>query len=111
MTLVAPAEVLAEARTAAPLGLLEIGFGLRDGSWQAEQPGDGVCFQVLRRLAAEETLLWERCLDPARLAGDRGPQGASLPVPDEPGALLLFRTHERGGAAYDQSYWSRAQLR
>ena len=81
---------------------LHLGFGIHDGAWSAGRT-QGVCFAVAPAPGAPP--LWTRCLDPAAVAGDRGPQSADLDLP--PGlASVTAETRCPRSCDWGWSYWS-----
>jgi hypothetical protein len=88
--------------------ILEIGFGLRDGSWM-EGETDGVCFRVhASNPGGAQVELWSRCLDPLQVEADRGPQRATIEIPGAESRLHLS-TDPRDNANWDWSYWNHVQ--
>jgi hypothetical protein len=87
---------------------LDVGFGIVDDAWQGEANTDGVCFRVTVPNAPAPT--WERCLDPKQSSADRGPQQATITLPDGANTIEL-ETACRNNCAWDWSYWSRVSLR
>ncbi len=59
---------------------LRLGFGLEDGAWTTGHVKE-ICFAV-QGAAAGLAPFWQRCLDPHAVATDRGPQTASVVLPD-----------------------------
>jgi len=87
-----------------PGSRLRIAFGIRDGAWRGDAATDGVCFSVSSSTGAR---LYERCLQPKTVEGDRGAQEAELQVPPDVSDLNL-ETSCRANCAWDWSYWSAA---
>ena len=80
---------------------LHVGFGLYDGAF-TEGRTEGVCFAIAPAPGAPP--LWTRCLDPAAVAGDRGPQSADLDLP--PGLRsVIAETRCRRSCDWGWSYW------
>lgn len=87
---------------------LDVGFGIMDGAWKDDANTDGVCFRI--SVAGAPAPIWERCLDPKRITADRGPQQASITLPEATEGVEL-ETVCRNNCAWDWSYWSRVSLR
>lgn len=87
-----------------PGSRLRIAFGIRDGAWQGDAATDGVCFSVNTSTGAP---LYQRCLQPKSVAGDRGVQEAEIQIPPDVNALSLETTC-MANCAWDWSYWSAA---
>lgn len=94
------------------------GFGMLANTWRvAEGRSAGMRFQVLvRGRAGVERVLFERELDPARRASDRGWLALDLELPAEladGSSVLLLRTAslEHASAARDWGFWSSIELR
>lgn len=109
---VIPEGLLAHAPTKFSLPLqasrtLDVGFGIVDGAWKDDANTDGVCFRI--STASAPTPLWERCLDPKRVAADRGPQQATITIPEAAGTVEL-ETACGKNCFWDWSYWSRISL-
>lgn len=81
---------------------LRLGFGLFDGAW-TQGHTQGVCFAVAPAPGAAP--LWSRCLDPAAVAADRGPQTAELDLP-EGLAAVSAETRCRESCDWGWSYWN-----
>lgn len=87
---------------------IDIGFGLVDGAWKGDGNTDGVCFRVSAK--GTSSLLWERCLDPKQVVGDRGPQETEIALPENVESLTL-ETSCGKNCAWDWSYWEKILLR
>jgi len=79
---------------------------------QREGNGDGATFRVLLRDAGGERTLFERRLDPARVAEDRGPQTLRLEIDAGDGAQLVLANEPAASddAAGDRGYWARVRI-
>jgi hypothetical protein len=86
---------------------LDVGFGIIDGAWQGDASTDGVCFRVT--VPNAPTPAWERCLDPKQISADRGPQQATIMLPEVADTVEL-ETACRVNCSWDWSYWSRISL-
>jgi hypothetical protein len=85
---------------------LVVKFGIRDDAWQAGKT-DGVCFRVSGQdESGASTTIWERCLTPLTVEGDRGEQAAVLDLSHFSPRTLAFQTGTNGAATWDWSYWS-----
>jgi hypothetical protein len=87
---------------------LDVGFGIMDSAWKDNANTDGVCFRI--SVAGEPAPIWERCLDPKRVAADRGPQQAAITLPEATDGVELETVCGKN-CAWDWSYWSRISLR
>jgi hypothetical protein len=83
---------------------LDVGFGIVDGAWKDDANTDGVCFRI--SAASAPTPIWERCLDPKQVVADRGPQQATITLPEAADTVEL-ETACRNNCAWDWSYWNR----
>jgi hypothetical protein len=99
----APSQLVMDIGEAASV---DIGFGIRDGAWQAEGAVKGVCFSVLGEGSQP---LFSRCLDPRTVASDRGPQSAHVLIPAGTGWIKLSTTCVKT-CDWAWSYWSKAEL-
>ncbi|WP_375413871.1 hypothetical protein [uncultured Bradyrhizobium sp.] len=86
---------------------LDIGFGILDGAWRDDAKTDGVCFRVT--IPGAPAPAWERCLDPMQTSADRGPQQATITLPQTVDSIEL-ETACRNNCAWDWSYWSRISV-
>lgn len=86
-------------------GRLQVGFGIVDEAWQSEAATDGACFRIEAMAGGSPTVLFERCLDPFRVAADRGPQSTVVILPERGVEALLFATDPRGNLYRDWAYW------
>jgi hypothetical protein len=87
---------------------LDVGFGIVDGAWKDDANTDGVCFRVT--VPGASAPAWERCLDPKQTSADRGPQQATITLP-EAADTVEVETACRNNCAWDWSYWNRLSLR
>lgn len=87
-----------------------LGFGIQDAAWQDASGASGVCFALTGRHAGQETTLWQRCLDPAGVATDRGEQQAGVTLPGTPFDQLLWQTDPKGDPFRDWAYWSQIRF-
>ena len=88
-----------------------LGFGIEDAAWQDAGGGaTGVCFALAGRLGGQETTLWQRCLDPASVATDRGEQQAGVTLPATRFDQLLWQTDPKGDPFRDWAYWSEVRF-
>lgn len=75
------------------MNLLEGEFGIMRKAYAGESPTDGVVFAVeVENPAGERKVLFQRHLDPARQAPDRGAQSLAVPIPANPGGRVILRT-------------------
>ena len=82
---------------------LHVAFGIEDGAWTQGRTA-GVCFAVKAAPDAAGAL-WGRCLDPAAVPADRGPQSAEVDVP--PGlSAVTAETSCPKSCDWGWSYWS-----
>jgi hypothetical protein len=88
--------------------ILDLGFGIVDGAWQGDANTDGVCFRVT--VPGAPAPAWERCLDPKQTSADRGPQQATITLPEAADTVEL-ETACRNDCGWDWSYWNRISLR
>jgi hypothetical protein len=86
---------------------LDVGFGIMDGAWKDNANTDGVCFRI--SVAGAPAPIWERCLDPKRVAADRGPQQAAITLPESTDDVELETVCGKN-CAWDWSYWNRISL-
>jgi len=85
---------------------VRVAFGIRQGAWTNGGATDGVCFRVWAAGGnGVRRPLFERCLDPAIRAGDRGEQTAELAAGLTAPGTLVFETDCRASCVWDWSYW------
>lgn len=95
-----------EVRFAVPAAARSVSgrFGIREGAEATAAPTDGVRFTLdLVQPDGTRATLWERTLDPARTATDRGPQSFAVALPPSLGAQLVLRALP---GRTDESDWS-----
>lgn len=82
-------------------------FGYLEGAYTGENRTDGAVFYVTWRHNGEETILFERSLDPLRKLTDRGLQSFRVKLPGQGGQLCL-RVHPgaAGSYAWDWTAWT-----
>lgn len=105
----------ARAEYDAPPGLnvLRFGYGLLENAYDGSAGGktDGITARVTVGFADGRTeTVYERTLNPAAVAADRGPQQAVVVLPDRPFRTLglALDPGPRGNRAYDWSYLTNA---
>ena len=116
---IAPDRALTEDRLAAPAPTafavptgearhMKLGFGIEDGAWSTGKVA-GVCFSIAATSRNGEAgagpPLWRRCLDPLRVAADRGPQSAEVDLPPDLGDVTAA-TACQGSCDWGWSYWN-----
>lgn len=84
---------------------MSLTFGIRDGAWQGPVVTDGVCFFV----KGSTGVLFQRCLDPLNVEGDRGVQSLTVKIPDGNGDISLETTCVVN-CSWDWSYWGKINL-
>jgi len=88
-------------------------FGIFEGAYSGEGQTDGVRFTVeWIGPTGEQTVLWERLLEPLAHTADQGSQALAVALPAESGELIL-RTDPgpAGNPAFDWAYWSELQFK
>lgn len=89
--------------------------GLPDAAWNGGPAvTDGVGVEIFERLPnGQHRTLLRRTLDPAHVAGDRGPQQLELPAAGPFTGTVVFRLTNgpQGSTTNDWSYWSSIEFR
>lgn len=90
-------------------------FGLPDAAWNGGPAvTDGIGLEVFERLPnGQHRMLYRRTLDPAKSAGDRGPQTLQLDAAGPFTGVLVFRLTAGaiGNTTNDWAYWGRIEIR
>ena len=92
---------------------LILAFGMKPNAYYDSSGGDGVGFVVRGvRQDGGEDVLFNRYLDPKHREADRGEQTAEIGIPVGKYVSMIFETNvgPAENSAWDQSYWSRADI-
>jgi hypothetical protein len=98
------------SRFALPLsgmaGSLEFGFGILDGATLVSPPTEGTNFRLLLTdSSGKSSEVWARRLRPTTVPTDRGPQKASINIPNGT-KEVIFETLPNGDFRNAWAYWA-----
>ena len=98
-----------------PTGATQVAwdFGLVDEAYTGKDGAtDGVEFTMTSiKPGAERRVVYQRKLDPARQAEDRGRQRVVLAYRPEPGEFLCFSTASGPSESFDWAYWAKLEVK
>lgn len=104
---VADAPSTIDFATTPDLDALSGGFGLLDTSWFGQEKTTPVDFSIrVVKPDGRETRVFERTLDPANTAADRGTQEFNFRLPQPVTGLLRFSARPRAALDNAHAYWS-----
>lgn len=93
---------------------LKADYGLLPGAYAGEKKTDGVIFQVeLMAGNAPPTVLFEKTLNPATQADDRGPHHLELQLPAGAVGDVVFKTlpGPHNDLSFDWAYWTSVEIK
>jgi hypothetical protein len=102
-----------DTRLALPLpadtAMLTIGYGIKDYAWRVRKMPP-VTFAVYSIDGDQKRVIWQRSLDPANHAGDRGEQFSPIQITPETRQVIL-ETASSNTSISNRAYWSSLEIR